>query len=188
MMAGPSVSMDGLGDLFGALEQLDVETQPKVLAACARVAFAPVLQAARELVAERTGTLRKSLKIVVTRPKRGTVDASAGITAGKATLTGEEAAEGGIVATGASVSSGGALRVKVDAFWWKFVERGIPSRGIAARPFLRPALYRHGAECVGIFRDVLGKRVAAALRRQARNTRRAALADVLGGRFSGGGA
>lgn len=33
----------------------------------------------------------------------------------------------------------GISRRKKDPFWWLFVEFGIPSRGIGARPFLRPA-------------------------------------------------
>lgn len=181
-MGGASVTMDGLGDLFENLDRLDAGLQPKVLASTARVAFAPVLEAAQELAPERTGTLRKSLRIVVTRPKSGTVDASVGIMAGKATLSGDDAALGDIIATGATVTKAGGLRVKVDAFWWRWVEKG--RDGQRAQPFLRPALYRHGTECVGIFRDLLGKRIAAALRRRARTERREALTSVLGGHFA----
>ncbi len=44
---------------------------------------------------------------------------------------------------------------KKTAFYGRFIETGVPARGIAARPFLRPALDLKGQEGVNAFADEL---------------------------------
>lgn len=47
----------------------------------------------------------------------------------------------------------GISRRKRDPFWWLWVEFGIPSRGVAARPFLRPAFEATKQESVQVALD-----------------------------------
>ncbi len=59
----------------------------------------------------------------------------------------------------------GISRRKKDPFWWLFVEIGVPSRGIPARPFLRTAFESKKFESVSVALDEGRKFLRATVRK-----------------------
>lgn len=55
--------------------------------------------------------------------------------------------------------------------YWHLIEFGMPGRGIAARPFLRPAADQHAASFGAVFGKELGKRIDRIARRMHRSGR-----------------
>ncbi len=151
--------IEGLEELREKLEGLGAIAGQKVVASAARAAMQPVLDEAVRLVPKKTGLLAKTLRLTATKPKSGDIVASAGI-AMRAKVKDEIPVEEGF--------QGPALDVKVKgAGWrWHFVEFGVPSRGIPAHPFLRPAMSTKVTQVVEIFRAALEKKVLAAIRKQ----------------------
>lgn len=110
------MKLKGLKQLKSQLRELERATKKHATSA-AREAFKPVLAEARATAPEDTGLLKKRTKMKTVRPKDGKT----------------------LVAVGLVVSA----KPEGDRRNWAWYERGVPARGIAAQPFIRPAFDRN---------------------------------------------
>lgn len=153
------LKLEGLAELQEALVRLGAVFGQKMLARVTRLALRPVEAAARDLAPVRTGALRESIRLSVLKPPSGPV-VSGGLKVGKRKIRFEiEDDEGG--------SFKGTMTF--DAKWrWHFSELGVPSRGIPAHPFLRPAFEQNTGKVLETLKDALRRAIDREVRRRAR--------------------
>jgi HK97 gp10 family phage protein len=146
-----SVEVRGLKDLQQQLLELGAELAQKTLAKAARKAFLPVLNAAIAKVPVDTGLTRDNIKITVAKPKKGDSVVVVGLRIAKAAP--RQRADGSMA--------------KSPDFRWHFIELGVAAHGIAARPFLRPALDENADQVVSSLKEELEKAISQALKKRA---------------------
>ncbi len=160
-----SLKVDGLRDLGDQLKELFPALKArKVVQSAVRKAMKPVLAAAQASVPVDTGLLRSSLRIGTA--KDGDKMFAAGLLIGtgkggskKEIANAAKAAEGGSKGKHAARK----LAQRKSAHWrWHFVERGVPAHGIAAKPFLRPAMDKNAQAAL----DSIMKDMNAAVKRE----------------------
>lgn len=152
--------VEGLQELQAQLVALGQELGRKTLAAAARKAFAPVVEAARARAPKGdSGQLKQAIRLQVLQPKGEGAAVIAGLRVGK-------------------MPPGGRRRHKVGPeVYWRFVEMG--TARVAARPFARPALDAGQGAVVETMKAELRKAIDRALRRKAKKS----LAGRVGGLF-----
>lgn len=137
----------------------------RAMRSAARAAVKPFVDAARELAPvgdaddPTPGLLRASIKLVTKAPKTGFVIASAGlqVVSRKVKLDVEVGDEfGGLGEVETTIRRGGA--------GWRYHLAEFGSRHHAARPFIRPAWYRHRAGILPRLAVELEKRLRKAIR------------------------
>jgi HK97 gp10 family phage protein len=143
----------GLRELERQLVALGANEGRKVLTRAARKAFRPVLEAAIAKVPVDTGLTRDNIKIRVEKPKGGEAVVKVGLRIVRA-KGGRERADG--------------TKATSPHWRWHFIEGGVPAHGIAARPFLRPALDANAEAVVGTLREQLGKEIDRVLKKRAK--------------------
>lgn len=142
-----SLKLEGLEGLQAQLAELEAVAAARALRRAARVALAPVLETARQLVPVDTGLTRDHI-----------------------TITSEKGGDGDtVVRVGLKVKAfkGAAKfgRKTASPHWrWRFVELGTVK--MAAHPFFRPAMDQNAARVVDLFRDEMLKGIERALKRQ----------------------
>ena len=139
-------NVSGFDVLEAQLLELGAELALKTLAAAARKAFKPVLDAAIGRVPVKSGALRDSIKITVKKPKEGDAVVVVGLKIGKAAeyKTGELA----------------------PARRWHFIELGTSK--YAAHPFLRPALDGQAPEVLDSLKTEIAAAIERAVKRKAK--------------------
>lgn len=150
-----SIKIEGLAALVDQLERLGAVGGLKVCASAARAAMKPVELEAKRLAPKQTTLLERTIRVAVVKPKGGTIVVSAGLAMRKSVK--EEIFTGDVVET---VRGSGA------GWRWHLSEFGVPSRGIAAHPFIRPAFASKQGTVVEVFKQALEKKVTAAIRRE----------------------
>jgi hypothetical protein len=175
-----SLKLEGYKELRTQLQGLGAIGGRKVLASAARRAFRPVLLEVQRLAPVQTGALKHSYKLAVVQPKSGAVVVSVGVVAGSRGIERiEQDVGGGDIEIDVREHAGAQFR-------WHLSEFGVPSRGIRARPHLRPAFGSKGQEAA----SQLGIELRKAIDRAVRRKNKAALAggggDYLGAAFGGG--
>mgnify|MGYP001584765819 FL=1 len=148
-----SLKVHGLRQLDEQLAELAGALAAKTLAAAARKAFMPILEAAREKVNVDTGLLRRSIRLVVQKPVSGDAVVRVGIRFAK------------VVA----IQRG---RRKSAEWRWHFIEFGASNH--VAFPFLRPAFDENAKRVIEIFKAELAAGIARALKRKAKAAAKAA--------------
>ena len=109
--------IEGMETLQAQLLKLGAEAGVKALAEAARIAFAPVLEAAKSMAPVKTGALRDSLRLTLKKPKNGEL----------------------VIVVGLRIAGGKGVGEEADpARRWHFEEFG--TAHMAAHPVLRPAL------------------------------------------------
>jgi HK97 gp10 family phage protein len=171
-----NVDVKGAEELARKLKLLDLTKQQKAIKAAGRAAFKPVLEDARQNVPVDSGLLRDSLRLATRTRSGGQYPIEVGLTV-RNTISYEDAEGAALIRTrfgrrGLKVGGrrikgrGKRISVETGAAWrWHFIETGVPSRGIPARPFLRPALARNKEAVDRIFRE----RMAALVERLAKS-------------------
>jgi HK97 gp10 family phage protein len=138
---------DDMKKLHDRLLQLGAATGQKVLASAARQALKPVRDDARRMAPVDSGALRESIRIQVKKPRSGDAVVVAGLAVTTKRVTIDEDLEADVLAARAS---GAGYR-------WHFAEFGVPSRGIAPKPFLRPAFAKNREVMVRVLKEQLRK-------------------------------
>lgn len=152
----------GAADLEAKLVALGQATGAKLLARATRRAMKPVLVDAKALAPQpgvnpyATGALRDALRLATTKPKNSDTVAATGI-----------ATHGGRVTEEITVDVGGVTEVRkitrrLRAPHWHFIELGIKSRKIDAKPYMRPAFYKNIQRMLAIVSVDLEKAIARA--------------------------
>ncbi len=152
-------NINGLKDLEKALTQISKEYGPKegekTLRQALRNSAKPVLEAAKENVPEKSGKLKKSLKISVGKPNKQ--DKRRGATKDTVAV--------------ARVKAGNTKKAELGGVYYThMVEYG--TERSAPVPFLRPAIENESHRSREIFADELGKAIdktAKRLQRKANN-------------------
>lgn len=140
------ISLFGTKELQEDLKQLKkLLSYVKVMSRAARTAFRPVLDSARAKAPVDTGLLRRRIKMRTVAPPGGEPVVAVGLVLGKhpKSLRG---------------------KTRAEARNWAWYEKGIPSRGIAPQPFLRPALDANREQVVKLFKEMLAKEIEKAFR------------------------
>jgi len=123
----------GLNKVEAALTRFPINVEKKMLKKAMRFGAKAIVKEARSLAPRRTGRLAKSIGVVSgSRRDRG---ASLIVVARK------------------------GKKQKYDAWYSHLVEWGVPSRGIPARPFMRPAVDKQGAQYIKEFTMSLAKQI-----------------------------
>lgn len=133
-----SMEVKGLADLERKLRALDAKLAGKVLTTAARKSFKPVLETARRLAPKDTGLLQKRIKVASGKDKDRNFVVGLRLGNKPATLNRSKKK--------AAKKSGKTL--KAEPRNWAWYERGIPSRGIPPKPFLRPALDKNASAVI----------------------------------------
>lgn len=145
-----TITSTGLGVLTERLKQMDAKVSARFIKGAGRAAMAPVLRDARANLtgddAVETGALRDSLRITSRSRKRGDVPLEIGITVRRKIEQEDPDVPGGTV-------------TRFAGYRWHFIETGVPARGIAARPFVRPAFDSNRQQLLDRFRDQLKRRI-----------------------------
>lgn len=153
------IKLHGLAELQAQLNGLGFELGVKTLAAAARKAFKPVLEAAKAKVPVDSGELRDSLKLSVVKLKGGETGIAVGIRIGKGTGARQ-------AAVAAAAFGEGQTRSLPPARRWHFIELG--TADLAPHPFLRPALDSSAHAVLGALKEELVKGIQRALKKRAR--------------------
>lgn len=141
-----TISLFGAKELREDLKQLKkLLSYKSVMARAARSAFRPVYEAARAKAPVDTGLLRRRIKMRTVTPSGGETVVAVGLVLGRypKSLRGKS---------------------RPEARNWAWYERGIPTRGIPPRPFIRPALEDNSEQVVKLFNERLVKEIEKALR------------------------
>lgn len=152
----------GLAELEGKLASLGALGGLKVLARASRAAMKPALEDARRLCAKDTGALAASLRIATVKPSSGVVCASGLAFANK--VKQEIPIAEGFEGPAQLVTRKGA------GSRWHFVEFGVPSRGIPAKPFLRPAFEQNKEKILADLRESLERAVQRLIKKRERSS------------------
>jgi len=145
-----TVKIRGMDKLLEQLDQLKAQLAVKALAAGARAAFKPVLDAAKRLAPRDTGELADSIKLRIEKPNEGDAVIKVGLMIGKSTKVRQ--------ARAAAAAFGESQGKKVPAARrWHFIELGTSHQ--AAHPFLRPALEQNQDEVLRILSDEIRKQI-----------------------------
>ena len=159
-----TIKTEGLGVLTQRLKDMPVKVSARFIKAAGRAALAPVLKDAKANAPVDSGLLRDSLRIASRTRKGGDVPLEVGLTF-RRQIIGEDASLNEKLDAISTYKSPNALSkpdgsVELYAGWrWHFIETGAPARGIAARPFLRPAFDANKELVLARFRDQLKRRI-----------------------------
>ncbi len=171
----------GLKELIAQLKDLQPALKSsKALSKAMRKAMKPVLAAAQARVPVDTGLLQRSIKIASV--EEGDIVAS-----GLRIATGKGGGGKDIAAAGRAAveGKGGKARKaagRLSAHWrWHFIEKGVPAHGIAAKPFLRPALDNNAQAALDIIAKELDAAIAKEVRKTARTSKQAILNTIYAG-------
>jgi len=156
--------VEGLKELTQTLtRELPAKTGATVVASTFRRSFRPMVKTAKQKAAAGpgSGALAQSIGMWRDRKVRG---GRSGKTAVRMRIGPKRSNRKAILRYltfyGKELS---AKRINAGIRHGHFVEYGVPSRGISARPFLRPALDIHGKEGINNFADLFGKEIDKAL-------------------------
>lgn len=165
-----------LKDLFPALKR------QRVVQKAVRKAMQPVLADAKAHVARDTSLLHDSIRLG-SAEERDTFAAGLliAVSKGGSTAAIRKAAKAALN-VGKGKGAGKAVKFanyarrmaqRQSAHWrWHFVEKGVPAHGIAARPFLRPALDKNAQAAVDSLVKDLDKAIEKELKRRARKAKK----------------
>jgi HK97 gp10 family phage protein len=139
------LKVNGLKKLNDELKKLDKKIAKKMVGKAAREAFKPVLEAAKRKAPKRSGLLRKRIRMATASEKNKFV---VGLKLSQTPRTLE-----------GSGFHRKARSTKLEARNWAWFEKGIPSRGIPAQPFFRPALDENAQKVVSKFTTLLANMI-----------------------------
>ena len=152
------LKVHGLKELQAQLRALGDELGVKTLAAAARKAFKPVLEAAQAKVPVDSGALRESLRLAVKKSKNGDLGVVVGLRVSKLA--------GGQARVAAAAFNEGQIDAIPPARRWHFIELGTAE--LAPHPFLRPALDSNAPAVLEALKTELAKGIARALKKRAK--------------------
>ena len=162
MADGIRITEEGIKEIEVTLKQLEADIQFKILGSSLRSGAKPVVESAKIFASrydhETSGSLAEAIKIkrVSKSRSRGAISFMVGVDRNDQIAAGKYASFYG---------NGGS-----GVFHAHLVELGVPSRGIAAQPFLRPAMDSTTSQVDAVFFKNVGKKVGAALRKRAKLT------------------
>lgn len=134
--------LEGMETLQEQLLALGAETGVKALADAARIAFMPVLAAAKSMVPVETGALRDALRLTLKKPKGGDL----------------------VIVVGLRIAATKGIGKEADpARRWHFIEFGTAHR--AAHPYLRPALEQNAEAVLEELKTQIARSIQRALDR-----------------------
>ncbi len=173
-----ALKVEGMQELVAQLKGMypTLKTR-KVFQKAVRKALKPVLAAAQAKVPVDTGLLKSSIKIA-------SAEAEDLFAAGLLIGTGKGGGGKDIAKAGkaAAEGQGGKARRtagRLSAHWrWHFIERGVPAHGVAAKPFLRPALDSNAQTAIDIIIKELRREIDAEAKRQTKR-KKAAIINTL---------
>lgn len=147
------IKLHGLDELEKQLQEITEFVTPgsnkaagKTLLGAARRAFKVVQRSAKSKAPEDTGLLKRRIKVQAVTPKRGDKGVVVGLKLSR---------------NPKSLDKGG----KPEARNWAWYEKGIPSRGIPAKPFFRPALDENATAVVNSLKEYLAKGIEELLKK-----------------------
>ena len=140
-----SIQIDGMEELTNILGNIAVRDARNLNRATIHTIATEIKKESRLRAPRDTGTLRKGIVAVRRRPRNPDRPFS-------------------------DVNVTGGHGAKHDAFYWRFVEYGTVKK--SARPFIQPAIQDVRPRVVGIYRQNLGKKLEAMLKRKAKRAKR----------------
>jgi HK97 gp10 family phage protein len=146
-----SVDIKGLKELQAALNQLPREVQKRPLRAAVSAAAKVIQDEAKRRAPIDTGNLRKA--IYRTRSRSGS---GAGQETFLVAVKKGKAEYANTTRNRRLNRVGKKYQTQGEAYYWRFIEFGRPSQGVAAKPFLRPAFENKKQMAVDVLKQKLG--------------------------------
>ena len=168
------VKVEGLAHLRDVLiDKIPAQAREKVVVSALRRSFKPMVVAAKVKAVKTSGALAESIKLwkVSKRKKKVKSDTFATVEIGP--RRSDKKALGRYLAEYRETITPKDLKLGIRH--GHLVEYGVPSRGIPAQPFLRPAADSKAAAGISAFRKELGRAIDKQARRLAKRQLKGAL-------------